>query len=149
MRLVLVLGLCGRLETVLHGVRSLEYGDLRMQRVIPQVNLNMPLTRSSVFSGAKPVTVVCNVIIQRPNAKTCQIVTSSSMYAAYLGNDLPLCFPLGAVGLPMAGGGPLFIKSPKPRSFHAGSLCPCVARWMPNAACWSGTTSSSSSGLTG
>lgn len=45
--------------------------------------------------------------------------------------------------------GPRPINSPSPKSRHAGSLLACVARWMPNAACWSGTTSSSSSGLTG
>jgi hypothetical protein len=45
--------------------------------------------------------------------------------------------------------GPFFIKSASPKSFHAASLTFCVALWIPNAACWSGTTSSSSSGLIG
>src|SRR4051794_9107784 len=45
--------------------------------------------------------------------------------------------------------GPLLINSPSPRSFHAGSRTFCVALVIPNAACWSGTTSSSSSGLMG
>jgi len=45
--------------------------------------------------------------------------------------------------------GPLLSSSSRPRSRHVGSFFVCVARWMPNAACWSGTTSSSSSGFTG
>ena len=47
-------------------------------------------------------------------------------------------------------GGPRRMRSARPRSFQAGSRRPrWVARWMPKAACWSGTTSSSSSGFTG
>jgi hypothetical protein len=45
--------------------------------------------------------------------------------------------------------GPFFISSSSPRSFHALSRFVCVARWIPKAACWSGTTSSSSSGFKG
>ncbi|KAK7437083.1 transporter particle component [Colletotrichum acutatum] len=50
---------------------------------------------------------------------------------------------------PPGGGGPRFINPDNPKSFHAASRDRCVALVIPNAACWSGTTSSSSSGLIG
>ncbi|KAL2259979.1 hypothetical protein VTK26DRAFT_6159 [Humicola hyalothermophila] len=53
------------------------------------------------------------------------------------------------VAVAAAGAGPRAMSSPRPRSRQAGSRTFCVARCTPNAACWSGTTSSSSSGLTG
>lgn len=62
----------------------------------------------------------------------------------HLGNDLEPAF-----NPTFSFSGPFFIKSASPKSFHAASLTFCVALWIPNAACWSGTTSSSSSGLIG
>ena len=65
----------------------------------------------------------------------------------YLGKDLlpSLTTPLPSPCFP----GPFPINSLSPRSFHALSFPFCVARWIPKAACWSGTTSSSSSGFSG
>lgn len=58
--------------------------------------------------------------------------------------------PLPPPPPPAPAAGPWLMSAPSPRSRQAGSPLPrCVAFWMPNAACWSGTTSSSSSGLTG
>lgn len=54
----------------------------------------------------------------------------------------------GLPSLLLVGGAELINRS-KPRSLQAGSFTFCVARWMPKAACWSGTMSSSSSGLMG
>ena len=55
----------------------------------------------------------------------------------------------GSALLPWPGLGPCAMSRLSPRSFHAGSFLSWVAFVMPNAACWSGTTSSSSSGLMG
>lgn len=81
----------------------------------------------------------------------------------YLGNRLPPAAPFfpaapgppAPFALPPAlpfrapASGPLAMSSAKPKSRQAGSRRSAVALWMPKAACWSGTTSSSSSGLTG
>lgn len=45
--------------------------------------------------------------------------------------------------------GPFCTSSCRPKSVQAGTRWAWVARVMPKAACWSGTTSSSSSGLGG
>ena len=45
--------------------------------------------------------------------------------------------------------GPRLISPARPRSRQTGSRLSFVAFWMPKAACWSGTTSSSSSGFMG
>lgn len=74
---------------------------------------------------------------------------SSSSYSPslHLGK---LLAPLNPFFLPpISFSGPFFISSASPKSFQAASLTFCVALWIPNAACWSGTTSSSSSGLMG
>lgn len=68
--------------------------------------------------------------------------------AALFGPPLPL-LPLPPATAAAVVGGPLRMRSARPRSFQAGSRARCVAFWMPKAACWSGTTSSSSSGLMG
>jgi hypothetical protein len=56
----------------------------------------------------------------------------------------PLCVPS-----PAPSPGPRLTSSSSPKSLQLASRFPCVARWIPNAACWSGTTSSSSSGFRG
>lgn len=67
----------------------------------------------------------------------------------YRGNVLfPAIFTLPSARPPVCTG-PFFMSSESPRSFHAASLVFWVALWIPNAACWSGTISSSSSGFKG
>lgn len=77
--------------------------------------------------------------------------TETLVHRRYRGNVLfPAMFDmLPPSARPPVCAGPFFMSSESPRSFHAASLVFWVALWIPNAACWSGTISSSSSGFKG
>ncbi|TLD28954.1 hypothetical protein PspLS_03585 [Pyricularia sp. CBS 133598] len=76
---------------------------------------------------------------------------SASFLAALLAppGPVPAAAPPPLLLPPLAPAGPRVMSSDRPRSLQAGSFVFCVAFVMPKAACWSGTTSSSSSGLMG
>jgi hypothetical protein len=111
------------------------------------------LHRGNPFPAPPPLDCISPPLAATPGplAPGCllsAIMTGSSCLAATAPTPAPPA-ALVSPAPPEPWPGPRRISSSSPRSRHEGSFLVCVARWMPNAACWSGTTSSSSSGFTG